>query len=141
MDTNRDSDDSSSSLSTVSEPRYPSGNEDEITERYEDPQQGTDEIPQWNLADGSDSDVTIIHNLNCADLTREKKDVDGRQSPEANLRCDSCRKTYQYMSSLKRHIREKHDRPQVFECNRCPKVFVRKYQLRDHLKYGHSTKY
>ena len=62
---------------------------------------------------------------------------DGRQSQPKSLSCGHCGKTFQYQSTLDKHIAS-HTKP--FSCGFCTKPFSRKVYLKIHLSKYHSVK-
>ncbi|XP_030368849.1 uncharacterized protein LOC115619958 [Scaptodrosophila lebanonensis] len=48
--------------------------------------------------------------------------------------CDQCGKAFRLRSQLKQHVTEIHTKIRAFKCTMCPKDFVRKVHLSDHIK-------
>ena len=62
---------------------------------------------------------------------------DGRQSQPKSLSCEHCGKTFQYPSTLDKHV-ACHTKP--FSCGFCTEAFSRKGYLKIHLSKYHSVK-
>ena len=62
---------------------------------------------------------------------------DGRQSQPKSLSCEHCGKTFQYPSTLDKHV-ACHTLP--FSCGFCPEAFSRRGYLKIHLSKYHSVK-
>ena len=62
---------------------------------------------------------------------------DGRQSQPKSLSCEHCGKTFQYSSTLDKHV-ACHTKP--FSCGFCTEPFSRKTYLKIHLSKYHSVK-
>ena len=54
------------------------------------------------------------------------------------LKCSVCSASYQYQSSLKKHMLDKHQQPTV-KCELCPSIkFVTERQLKTHVRVAHT---
>ena len=54
------------------------------------------------------------------------------------IQCDLCRRKFQNVSNLEKHIKRYHTEYETYECDHCSKTFVTKWRLEKHKKM-HST--
>jgi KRAB domain-containing zinc finger protein len=52
--------------------------------------------------------------------------------------CETCNKVLSSKSSLRRHIKYKHEQNKPYQCNHCEWVYINKCDLDRHIKYKHT---